>query len=192
MPFKELFLGYPFSGCNTKYFMPPGPNDWQPKAWGLDAYASLASTDITDDDATFEDDNVQVGDVFYIVDAIPYMRRAGTVLDVWSQTSLRISFGFGQDTIFIHYKVGMKAPHSIQTLMTILDQRNVHNGTIHWATVWTGSPIITFNHTELGDVYVCHNPGEQRRQELRQQWLDENPASLDPNPWDNLNPEPDL
>ncbi len=190
MSFSQLKYGYPFPGAATKFFMPPGDNDWQPKSWGLEGYADHTNINLWDATAHFQDDGVAEGDVVYVVDAIPYLKVATTVAAVASQTLLLLDHMFILDHTRIKYKVGIKAPHDLQTLMNIIHQREVHDSVIHWSTLWTRSPLITFDHTELGDIYCCHNPSGNRLTELEAQWLNDNPDSKKPNPWRNLNPEP--
>lgn len=192
MPFLELKKGYPFPGAAAKFTMPPGPNDWQPKSWGIAGYATVGTTRLFDDSAHFLDDGLEIFDVLYIMAGTPPLIWARAITGPISQTELDITDLFPGTYTNLVYKVGMKAPHTLQTLQTIVATRGLYGNTAHWSTVWTQAPFADFRHDELGDVYVCHNPGGRRLRELKKQWNTANPGSEEPNPWDNLNPEPDL
>ncbi len=190
MPFFELFKGHPFPGALAKFAMPPGPDDWQPKAWGIEGYTLDAGIWLFDDSAHFVDDGVEVGDIIYYITSDLTGPRAAIVEIVTSQTTLQWDFVNEVGEQNIVYKVGMKAPHTLQTLATIIGERGLYGYTNHWSTLWTQAPFSDFAHDETGDVYVCHNMDEQQLGKLleKQYFDDENNPKA--NPWNNLNPEP--
>lgn len=192
MPFFELFKGYPFPGSFAKFALPPGPDDWQPKSWGDTGYAVQFSELLRDDNGTFITDGLQVGDVVYITYAEPALTLANIVQTLVSDTIVRLFYTFNFEYTNIVYKMGMKAPHTLQSLATIISARALYAYTIHWSLVWTQAPFLDFAHDETGDVYVCHNPGEKRlKKMLKEKFTDENGNDI-PNPWPSLNPEPEL
>ncbi len=174
MPFFELFKGYPFPGAFAKFALPPGPNDWQPKTWGTTGYSIGLLTDLRDFFGHFIDDGVQPGDVIYITAADPPLQLATFVFEVVTNTYLITTYQFLDIHINMVYKIGMKAPHNLQSLATIIGARGLYATTIHWSLVWTQAPFLDFRYDELGDVYVCHNPGPERKYDLMQdQYFDE-------------------
>lgn len=192
MPFLELKKGYPFPGAATKFVMPPGPDDWQPKSWGTKGWSIQWQFDFYADDAHFIDDGVAMGDVFYVMDSNFHVKFASAISAVWSQTHLSSHVQWSVPDMNVIYKIGMKAPHTLQTLQSIVAARGLHGNTAHWSTVWTQAPFLDFQHDENGDVYVCHNMGGRRLQELKEQWDTDHPGTEELNPWSNLNPEPVL
>lgn len=160
MPFFELKKGYPFPGAFTKFSVPPGPNDWQPKAWGTRGLVGATLYNLIDDDAHFIDDGVLPGDVLYITQALKNPPLATFVVTVEANFSLFITHELQPGDGVIHYKVGMKAPHTLQSLARIITARGLYAYTLHWSLVWTQVPFIDFRHDELGDLYVCHNMDE--------------------------------
>lgn len=192
MPFSELFKGYPFPGAFAKFSVPAGHNDWQPKSWGADGHAIEGEPILIDDNAHFIDDNVQAGDIaYYITSDDP--EPGPTIIDaVLSQTELLWGFLHVGDTENIVYKVGMKAPHNLQTLANIVLARGLYAVTIHWNLVWTQAPFKDFLHNHQGDVYVSHNPGKSAMARLLAEEHKDEHGNPIPNPWLNLNPEPEL
>ena len=191
MPFFELFKGHPFPGAYAKFALPPGANDWQPKAWGTAGFSGDFVDDLYDESAHFITDGVQNGDVLYVMAGRPPVCFAAVVSLVMSQTYLKISTGIPAHTDSIHYKVGMKAPHDLQSLANIVLARGLYAVTIHWSLVWTQAPFADFAHDETGDIYVCHNMGERRLQELQKKEYHDETNNEIPNPWLSLNPEPE-
>ena len=192
MSFSELFKGYPFPGALTKFSMPPGPDDWQPKFWSTTGIAGVPSNELTDLNAHFLDDGIQIGDVLYATGSPGQPPLATSVLFVIQNTLLAINDFLEPGATNIVYKVGMKAPHTLQTLANIVLARGLKAATFHWSLVWTQAPFLDFRHDETGDIYVCHNPGAKRLKKLlKREYFDEDGHPRD-NPWLTLNPEPDL
>jgi hypothetical protein len=157
MPFIDLKEGYPFPGAAAKFTMPPGPFDWQPKAWGVTGLVNFGTPFLEDQNSHFEDDNVQIGDIVYIVDAQNPFTLVSTVLVVLGQNEIVMNNNPPVTTNNVVYKIGMKAPHTLQTLQQIISLRGIASNTAHWSTVWTAAPFVDFRHDELGDIYVCHD-----------------------------------
>ncbi len=157
MPFFELFKGYPFPGAFAKFTLPPGPDDWQPKAWGITGQVGVPANEFIDNNASFITDGIAPGDIFYAISGDPPFTQATTVLAVIEETFIALNGFLPIGTTNVIYKTGMKAPHTLQTLAKIIATRGLNSYTLHWNTLWTQAPFIDFNHTQLGDVYVCHD-----------------------------------
>lgn len=156
MPFVELHKSYPFPGTLAKFGPPGGPNDWQPKTWGTNAHVAGMIPDFRDPYGRFIDDGVQINDILYVMDSHWHRKHVTYVTGVWNNDFLSVLKVFDEPDDHMIYKIGMKAPHSLQSLARIIKARGLYAFTIHWHTVWTQAPFLDFRHDENGDVYVCY------------------------------------
>lgn len=146
-----------FPGFVTKVYPPVSPAWFQPKAWGVHAKWDEIGT-ITDLNATFITDDVQIGDACFMISPIP---TATNVINVFTENHIKTAAAPPLTENDVLYKVGHGALHTFQTLAQIVSQRGITFETVHYNKLYTGASLPDWNTDETGEVYVIsHDTGK--------------------------------
>ncbi|MBA7708176.1 hypothetical protein ES703_117068 [subsurface metagenome] len=146
-----------FPDFRTYVFPPVSPAWFNPKAWGVHAKWDETGL-ITDLNATFVTDDVQVGDACYIISPIP---TATNIINIYTENHIKAAAAPPLTEHDVLYKVGHGIPHTIQTLASIVGHRAVAHYTLHHGKLWTGVQMPHWATDETGEVYVIsHDTGK--------------------------------
>lgn len=153
---------HPFTGAGSVFSTPIPPNNFDPKQWGINAAMLPGGNTLTDANALFITNNVQIGDPFFITDTSTSDQIATAVTNVLSETQVVIGHLAPVGLDGITYKVGEAAQHTFNSLIDIIVKRGLQDYVIHWSKCWTHTPFPDFRPDEKGDVYII-DPEEERK-----------------------------